>query len=197
MRYLIWVPNEEDEGQTLHAAPVPDEDAAYLRRAISTLQPLSEDGYLDGPVTVLSTLARFSYVLDGETVYWCIEWDPGMWVLRLGPGELAWTALRSPVPDFGGRTPLPEEEESFDEDAENHQYNLVYHPFDAVFEESERTWRFFEVADGPTVALFEAGVGRANTLASETAERMGDRLDEDAEHAIGRLAGRAGEGHRL
>jgi len=107
---------------------------------------------------ILKTAARYSYVLDGCDLYWCIEWDPGLVVVRMSPGkELEWVALRSPIPNFGGREPLPEDgdPDEYDEDAENPQYNLVFRPWDAQFDEEYREMRSFAPADEEVRARVE------------------------------------------
>src|SRR5690242_6792961 len=102
MQYVIFVYTENGEGVP-HTAPVPDSDAEYLRRAALTMRPLSDEEYSNGPLCILHTLAKYSYVLDGSDVYWCVEWEPGLIAVRFSPdGAMQWTALRSPVPDFGG-----------------------------------------------------------------------------------------------
>jgi hypothetical protein len=86
-------------------------------------------------------MARYSYILDGEIVYWCCEWKPGLLVIRFSPDrKLQWAAIRSPNPGFGGREATEEELEAWQnsEDEPNHQYNLVFTAWDAQFDEMDR-----------------------------------------------------------
>ena len=116
MQYIISV-YEDSETPSLHCGPVPDSDADYLRLAIKSLKPLSDECYMTGPASILHTMANHSYVLDGAQLYWCIEWDPGLLIISMAPkSDLNWVALRSPIPDFGGRDPLPEDGDPDDYD---------------------------------------------------------------------------------
>ena len=97
MEYVNFV-YEGDGEPTLYTAPVPASDAAYLREAATHLRPLSDEQYMTGPACILRTPAKFSYVLDDQDLYWCVEWDPGLLVIRMSPDiELQWVALRSTV----------------------------------------------------------------------------------------------------
>lgn len=101
MRHLIHAfAGGGSEESVRMSREVPEADARYLRdTVIPLLQPLSEDDYSYGPAAILQTMARYSYVLDGEAVYWCVEWEPGLLVLRFLPdGRLAWAAMESPNP---------------------------------------------------------------------------------------------------
>lgn len=130
--YLIEVIGDDGDDH-YYSGPVADHDRTFLvDHLLPTLQPLTAQDYLRGPARILLTAARSSYIVHGEQVYWCSEWQPGLVVLRFDPdGSLAWTAVRSPVPNFGGRDPLPGDSTDFDEDAENNLYNLIFDPWDA------------------------------------------------------------------
>src|SRR5262245_22318209 len=124
--YLIGA---EYEGKTqLLSALVPELERHYLiDNILPTMRPLSDAAYMLGPAVILGTFARYSYLLFDRAVYWCVEWEPGLVVVRFsGEGGMAWTAIRSPVPGFGGRTPLQEDLDAYDETADNPQYNLVF-----------------------------------------------------------------------
>ncbi len=86
-------------------------DFNYLRNGILPhLSPLSDKEYVQGPAVILSTLARCSYILWGKDVYWCADWEPGLIVVRFSPDSgMAWAALRSPKPNFGGRKPMAQD----------------------------------------------------------------------------------------
>jgi hypothetical protein len=123
----------------------------YLRaEIIPRFQSLSEREYLGGPVGILNTFARFSYVLDEENLYWCIEWAPGLLVIDLTPNAMRWVARRSPNPEFGGRLASKAEIESFDvwerawEESHNEpppQYGIIFDAWDDVMERTFTRWR--------------------------------------------------------
>ncbi|MEO0474941.1 MAG: hypothetical protein AAF085_03070, partial [Planctomycetota bacterium] len=126
MHYVIFVPNGDDHSD-LYVGPVDDRDAAYLQQAIEHLSPMTDEQYLIGPAALLQAAVRYSYILHEKIVYWCIEYQPGLLIVRLASDdELHWAAIRSPVPDFGGREPLPEDgDPDTYEDDENPQINLI------------------------------------------------------------------------
>lgn len=138
MLHIIFVAQDDEE--VAMSRPVREADAAYFRRAILPhLQPLSEEDYTFGPAAILHTMARFCYILDGPQLYWCIEWDPGLLVIRFSPdGSMAYAAAKSPNPSFGGRRATEQEIADFDDEAENPQYNLIFDAWDAQFSESDR-----------------------------------------------------------
>ncbi|RYG26754.1 hypothetical protein EON82_02115 [bacterium] len=168
MKYIIFVfegtdPEEPGE-RTLWSLTVAPGEQAYLRESVfPAMRPLSDAEYRTGPAKILGTAARYSYVLDGDVVYWCVEWEPGLVVLRFAPGEsLAIAELRSPNPEFGGRAATEEELDKYDEDNEEeaHQYKLVFDAWDAQFDEEER--EEWEVVDDETERRFDAALAHAN-----------------------------------
>lgn len=184
----------------LTAPPVRDDFRYFVNHVVPNLRPISDEDYMQGPAVILHTLARYSYILYREDVYWCAEWDPGLIVVRFSPdGSLVWTALRSPIPDFGGRKATAEEVSDYDEDAENHQYNLVFRAWDAQFDEFWRKERSFRPASARTARLYEAALAHANRLG----ERMQARYSEDGkfsrwtERCKRNLRKWAGEGVRV
>lgn len=198
MRYLIFVGDGEDESATPYAAPVPATDRAYLRRALATLRPLSDEQYASAHAAILNTLARFSYVVDDGNVYWCVEWAPGLVIVRLGPGTMAATALRSPNPEFGGRQPTPEDlAADYDEDDENPQYDLVFRAWDSQFDDDDRRENRFKRADARTVAAFQEVIARLDELATRVVPD--DATARRAWHSqcLRNLEAWAGEGLRL
>ena len=162
MLYVIEAFDEDDETTTM-TRPVDAADAAYLReKVIPVFRPLSVDEYSFGPAAILQTGAHFSYVLDGAVVYWCVEWQPGLLVIRFAPdGEMAWAALKSPVPGFGGREATEAEWDAYDEDAENPQYNLVFDAWDDIFDREREGWEPISAADQEAYA---AALAPVNTL---------------------------------
>lgn len=163
----------EGEEDVMVTGPVSDGAATYLQDVVKPLlQPLSDDEYTGGPMAILRTPARHGYVLDGDSVYLCIEWKPGLVVVRFEPdAPMAWAALASPHPkddtdadDWPDETPDP-------------QYDLVYDAWDAQFEVPERDdW---DVVDAERQARFEAATQHASTLASELRDTTDG--DDDAE----------------
>jgi hypothetical protein len=183
MQYLIFVDddidNDSDDDETvIYAAPVPEEDASYLRQVVTTLRPLSDKEYLNGPVVCLETMAKYSYVLDGNDLYWLVEWEPGLLVVRFRPdGTMAWTAARSPVPDFGGREASEAEIDAYDEDAPNPQYNLIFDPLDTQLEAEDLADCGFVPADDDINTRFDNATDHVNDL-SDSFEEMSSKERE-------------------
>lgn len=177
MHYLIYVSDENEEGEQtrLHMGPVAEPEQQYLLQCVLPgLRPLSDDEYMQGIAVILHTFARSSYVLHGKAILWCIEWEPGLLVVRFSPDEgMAWVAMRSPVPDFGGRTPLQEDIDAYDDEEENPQYRLVFRPWDAQFDTQYREWGQYEPAPAETGALQTAAMQRANLLGSRLEKEVG------------------------
>lgn len=195
MQYVNFVYDDGDTPE-LHSGPVDEDDAAYLRRVAAELKPLSEDEYVNGPAAILSTLAKSSYVLDGTTLYWCAEWEPGFVVVSFVPGgQMSWVAVRSPVPGFGGREETDADWDAYDEDAENPQYNLIFPPWDAQFDADDRESGGFVPADDDVRSRFEAALARANELTTIVEERAKD--EGWSERCQQNLATWCGEGLRL
>lgn len=198
MQYVNFVYEGDDE-PTLHTGPVRATDAAYLRKAATHLKPLSDEQYMTGPDCILHTRAKYSYVLDDHDLYWCVEWDPGLLVVRMSPDrELQWVALRSAVPNFGGRKPLPEDgDPDDDEDDDNPQYNLIFTPWDAQYEKQEREWGAFVPANRDTRTRFENALARVNALGPLMETRYGGDSDRWLIRCKRNLKRWCGEGVRL
>ena len=198
MRYLIKVAEAEDH-EALYEGLVTESDAFYLGQHIEpTLQPLSIDEYKKGIAIILHTFARFSYILSGELLYWCTEWDPGLIVVRFSPdGKMAWSAIRSPVPDFGGRTPLQTDLDAYDDDAENHLYNLVFRAWDAQFDEQYRSWRGFSPASNDTILAYANALKFANLLGEELEKEYSDSFEQWAKDCKNNIELWAGDGMAL
>jgi hypothetical protein len=197
MQYINFVTNDDDE-EVMHCAPVDDDDAAYLRRIIAELRPLSDEEYMTGPAVVLQTLARFSYTLDGEALYWCIEWQPGLIVVRLTPGgEMAWAASRSPVPGFGGREESEADRNAYDADARNSQRRLVFDPWDAQFDEQDRELRGFVPAVEDVQLRYQRAIAHINDLGEEMQRRFEAEREEWSKRCKKNLEDWCGEGIRL
>jgi hypothetical protein len=200
IRYVIFVDQKDKQGVML-TAPVEDGDREYfVRGIIPALRPLSDGDYIHGPAIILHSLARYSYVVCGTDVFWCAEWDPGLIVARFSPGgAMAWTALRSPIPNFGGRKPNAKDARDYDEDAENHQYNLVFKAWDAQFDEDWRRLRGFKRADTKTGKVYRAALEHVQTLGTQVQARyLGkETFDRWAQECKRNLARWTGEGIRV
>lgn len=193
--YVIFV------HEVMFTAPLAETDLNYFINGIlPTLQPVSDEDYMQGPAVILHTAARFSYIIYQEDVYWCAEWQPGLIVVRFSPDcSMARTVLRSPIPDFGGRQAEEEDLRSYDEDAVNHQYNLVFRAWDAQFDEFLRERRSFQRADARIADVYRAAFVHADELGRQIQARYSD------ENEISRWTARckknlrewAGEGLRV
>lgn len=197
MQYIINVPGDGDEW-SIYSAPVPKDDAAYLKRVISTLRPLSDDNYLNGPAFILNTLAKYSYILDDRNVYWCVQWAPGLIVVRFSPdGKMEWSAIRSPVPNFGGREADEAEWNEYDEDAVNPQYHLIFDPWDAQFDSQKREWKSFALADKCAIDRFNAALEHVNGFGESIEQRDSTASDARRERCLQNLKKWTGDGIRL
>jgi len=139
MHYITFA-EDMDRGEVMLCGPVRPQEVAYLREAIAPrLQPLSKENYASGPAGILQTEARWSYVLDGETAYWCVEWPPGLLVLQFTEhGPMQWTAVPSSQLETAAETEL----KSYDENEDEPQYRLIYEAWDAQFEDGLRAgWK--------------------------------------------------------
>lgn len=162
MKYIIFP--QEDGSAILRTQLLSSTSEAYLSEVVSpVLRSISDDEYINNFARILNTLARFSYILDREVIYWCIEWNPGLVVVKFAPDcSLAVAELHSPNPQFGGREATDKEIESYDENAVNHQYHLVFDAWDAQFdEEALKEWT---IADRDTINRFDAALAHVQTL---------------------------------
>ncbi len=197
MFYIIYV--SENSIQKMYIGPVGDDEVHYLRQSIFPhLKPLSENEYMNGHAAILNTMAKFSYILDYKDVIWCIEWGPGLVVVRFGSnGKMEWTALRSPVPEFGGREPVAEDLESYDEDDEDYQYNLVFDAWDAQFDAKHREWGNFIVADNEVINSFNKVMDSINKLSAKVLEEHKSGIYAHAEKCMMILEKWCGDGVRI
>lgn len=198
MKYMIYV-KDEDEQTVLLQAPLDAEDQRYFEQLVlPTLTPISVEDYAHSFAVILHSFARFSYILNSGNVYWCIEWDPGLIVVQFScDGSLAWTAIRSPIPDFGGRTPLDIDLEKEDEDGENYQYNLIFNAWDAQFDEQLRVRDSFLPATEETIATFETALRTPNLVGEELQKNYSASPDEWRKSSKDNIDRWAGVGHIL
>ena len=198
MLYINFV-YEGDDDPKLYTGPVPENDAAYLREAANYFRPLSDVDYMSGPACILHTLAKFSYVLDDQDLYWCVEWPPGLLVFRMSPEkELQWVALRSPVPNFGGRVPLPEDGDPDEYHfGDNPQYRLIFTPWDAQYDTDDRELGEFVPADTQVKSRFENALSRVNALGEIMQSRYADDRKDWLDRCKQNLEMWCGEGIRI
>ncbi len=196
---MIWVEDEKGRGHH-ESAPVEEREAHYLRtHALPTLRPIDRETYVQCFAAVLGTAQRSSYVLDGTHVIWCVEWKPGLLVLRFSPdGSMSGTALRSPRRFFGRdwKSLTPAEQMASEQDAEDEpgeQYRLVFDAWDAQFEEQVREWGGFENAPAALVSRHEAALAPVNELSREAYDAHG-RDAAFAKRSFERLAAWPGDG---
>lgn len=153
MKYLIWVIGDEDE--ELYSGKVPGGDAEYLEKIIPLLEPVSRADYVSGLAVILSTAARYSYIQVDDEILWCIEWSPGFIVVKFSPdGQIHGAAVKGLNPCFGGRVATDEELDAFDED-NNPQYNLIFDPWDAQFDEEYRVSENYRLASEDEIQRFQ------------------------------------------
>lgn len=186
MRYLIYV--EDDGGARYQAAKVAKEEAAYLKKALRLCSPLSRADYRAGPSAIVRTAAKAGWVATRDSMVWLVEWQPGLLVFDVGRDAVSWTALRSPVPHFGGRPATKQQMNAFDEDAHNSQYRLIFAPWDAQFDEEDREHLGFADAGPKDVGRLE----RAHDLLNAWSEP-----EADGDEALRRLGTMVGDGQRV
>ncbi len=130
MQYIIEV-GESPEQMEWNCSPLAETDEEYLRRAGEHFVLLTEEQITHGLAVVFQTGARYSYVIDEDELLVCVEWQPGLLIIKVSEQqEFKWVALRSPIPNFGGRVPLPEDGDLDEYDGlDNPQYNIVFTPW--------------------------------------------------------------------
>lgn len=163
MHYLIWVDDDMLHGD------VADRQQEFLRDVVTpALQPLTGEDYKNGPAAILQTMARYSYVLDGGAVWWCVEWDPALLVVRFSAdGTMQWAAVEGPSPTVDD-----------DEGHDDPRHKLVFDAWDAQFDEQPREWGGFSPAPPELEDRWEAAMAHVNQLADELIDELGD--DEEA-----------------
>lgn len=191
MQYVAFF--DEDDESVMHVAEVGKTEYKFLtNQVLPSLKPLSAEQYMVGPAGVLHTFAKFSYVLFKGDLYWCIEWTPGLVIVRIRKGgELSWAAFRSPNPQFGGRKATRVEIASFDCDAEDPLDNIVFYPWNAAL---ERNSDFFKPASRRWCVQYELAIDHLNALGETMATRFGGDIDGWRENCQKNIAAFAGNG---
>lgn len=191
MLYLVSIEDEKEaDSFTLHMSNVDKGDADYLRHAAKHLQSLSDEQYMTGPAVLLLSMAKSSYVLSGKDLYWCVEWTPGLVIVRVSPEKpLAWVGLAaqgagSPNLGLTGLGSVVDDSTSREIGCENErdrlgnpQYNLIFDCYDAQqdteFRESE-----FVVADVEVRENFQNALSQLDRLADTMETRFGESVTE-------------------
>lgn len=165
MLYIIEV-GESSEQMERYVAPVAEADEEYLRRAVQHFVPLTLEQIAQGLSVIFQSGAQYSYVINENELLVCIEWQPGLLIVKVSEEqELQWVALRSPIPNFGGRVSLPEDGDPAEyDDLDNPQYNVVFTPWDAQFDPDEREYYAFSPAGSDVVEHFERLRGRFDSM---------------------------------
>jgi hypothetical protein len=83
-QYVIFVDDEGEKG-AMFMAPLEPGDRDYFKNVLRKMRPLSDHEYMNGLDAIRHTLARYSYILWEECVFWCVEWDSGLIVIRFSP----------------------------------------------------------------------------------------------------------------
>lgn len=110
---------------------------------------------------------------------------------------MAWTAIRSPVPEFGGRSAQQKDIDEYDEATPNHQYKLVFCTWDAALDERYREMLCFLPVDEQTQRAYEAAMEHVDSLGEViTAQHSGD-TDNWAKACMANISEWAGDGIRL
>lgn len=157
MHYLIWVDDEMQQGEV-----GPTEQAFVTEVVAPALQAMTEDEYKYGPAGILQTMARFSYVLWGDDVLWCVEWDPSLLVVRFSPdGSIAWAAIDSELGDEPER-------------AEDPRYKLVFDAWDAQLDVQQREWGGFVAAAADPQARWERAMATVNRITEALQAEFGN-----------------------
>ena len=175
MQYVAFF--DEGDQSVMHVASVGESEYRFLVvEAIPALKPLSIEEYMHGPAVILQTFAKYSYILFKGDLFWCIEWPPGLLIVRINAnGELDWAAFRSPNPRFGGRKATKEELANFDWDADNPLHKIVFDAWDA---EIEKDVDYFEPATRHWCNQYETAIEHLNTHGEAMAARFGDTVDQ-------------------
>jgi hypothetical protein len=193
MKYIIW--NKDSIPMT---AKVSDLDSDYVKKyVIPSLEQITSNRYTDSFLAILHSYARWSYILYNNKLYWLIEWDPGLIVLEFTENEeIRAVALRSPVPDFGGREAIKDIDnpDEYDEDAENPQYNLIFDAWDAQQDEQWQEWNHFEKASNEKTSQFDACLKYANKLGEQAHVKYNDCFNEYYKQATENINKWAGTG---
>jgi hypothetical protein len=173
MHHYIVTDHEGQEEVAL-IKPLENEEISYMRKeVIPRMKPLSKEDYLYGPAAILAAEPAFCYVLDGKHVYWCIEWDPGLLVIRFDDkGKMAYASLQALNPLFGNRTATLKEIQDYEDQGRDQQVELVYQGYNAQFEDADRTG--WTIAARPFRRTFDTAIEFVNVMHDQLEDGFGD-----------------------
>ena len=143
-----------DDGSVKLAMEVDQAEMRYFtEEVLPALKPIDDKTYVERYMRVRGSMARSSLVLDASgdgCVYGCVEWEPGLLVLRFSPDG---TMMAAELPDT----------DNHDFDEAPPQYNLSTIGFDAEVEPEGRgdEWRSL---DADMLRRFEAALIPVNAL---------------------------------
>jgi len=160
----------------------------FHQEVVPRFQPISVDQFVGGPIGISATAARFSHVLDNEAVNWCIEWNPGLFVISVTQNSMHWAARRSPNPEFGGRSATNAERERYakwEHSWEKQhplvqppQYGLIFDAWDEIVEQSFSDWRPASELENQTIRkVFDRLNELSDGLPKDTS-RYGERIED-------------------
>lgn len=172
--YHYIVTDHAGQSEVAMVKPLENILAQYMRKQVLPLmKPLSKDDYLYGPAAILGAEAAYSYLLDGSVVYWCVEWDPGLLVIRFDDkGKMAYAALQALNPLFGNRTATLADIKAYEERECDQQVELVYQGYDAQFEDADRTG--WVIATRPFRRAFDTAIEFVNVMHEKLEDGFGD-----------------------
>ncbi|MEO0604853.1 MAG: hypothetical protein AAF211_25700, partial [Myxococcota bacterium] len=130
--------------------------------ALVYLESLSEDDYRDGPAVLLTSEARFVYVVDGAAVLWVVEWPPGIVAVRFTP-DGGYAAARLSI-----------------EDDDHPMADLLAAPWSAQFDPDDRADAGFAAATEATRAAWDGAMAHVQRLGESLSERLSDEDAVDA-----------------
>lgn len=178
-------------GQPVAVAPVGVDVAEYLNMIVPYLRPVTPEDYARGLAVLPRTGAPHSHVLVPPDVFRCVEWEPGLIVVRFGPdGDISWCGVRSPM------APTPDDHHR-DPEAENPQFRLVFDAWDARHDDDHAEWMGFVAGSEETSEACDRALESSRRIEAGVEARLaGDPAALEAWMEAGRrwIAEAAGDG---
>lgn len=151
MHTVIW-----DESEQMLEGPVGTEASAFFAEVDEALTPIAPEAYRDGPAVLLTTEARFAYVVTEQRTYWVVQWPPGFVVVTFGV-DGTFGAARLPV-----------------EDDDHPVVDLLVGAWEAQFDAEQRSEVGFVPARPATEAAWQAAMAGVQALGAELSEQLTD-----------------------
>lgn len=174
---FFLVPDHRFEDQRLLVRQADADTTDYIRYYVApSLQPLSDRAYLSQVSPIWTQPNPWSWVLDGETLYWIIQWGRGLLVIAMKNEEpLAFAQIVAADPEFGGRDADAEAVDLFERDEEAQQtadlqYGLVFTGWDAMLDPDAFDDVAVPATEGVTERHAEA-MTRLNAMEASVAEQ--------------------------